>query len=101
MNRWEVRGVASEGEHDNAGDAPGAAIIELTCDVRGRIDLSVIDVLARLQLLARRSGVSLRIRAADNTGEALRSLLTLTGLDCVEQTAIEPLQAGGKTEPSE
>jgi hypothetical protein len=66
---------------------------EITCDVYGRIDLSVIDVLARLQLLARRSGAFLRIRSPGSTGEALHSLLALTGLACLEQTRFEPLEA--------
>lgn len=46
-------------------------------EVRGSVDLGVVDVLARLALLAGRRGVRLQVRA----DERLAPLLRLTGLD--------------------
>jgi hypothetical protein len=103
----ELRGPFSSAQADQWGALGAAAVTaagagrELTCDVYGRIDLSVIDVLARLQLLARRSGVFLRIRSPGSTGEALHSLLALTGLACLEQTRFEPLEPIRETETGE
>lgn len=69
---------------------------EIICDVSGRPDLSLIDVLARLALLTQRSHACLRIRAVGSSGEALAELLALTGLECVNR-----LQAGRQAEAGE
>jgi len=46
-----------------------------------RHDLSLVDLLARLTVAARREGVALTVRPCD----ALRDLLVLTGLSALEQ----------------
>jgi hypothetical protein len=58
---------------------------ELICDVRGRPDLSLISVLARLALMTRRSCACLRIRSAGTTGQELADLVTLVGLECLDR----------------
>jgi ABC-type transporter Mla MlaB component len=56
----------------------GAPIEEICCDVRGaQADLTVLDVLARLALLARRSGVTISF---DGLGPELLALIELAGL---------------------
>jgi hypothetical protein len=69
---------------------------EIICDVSGRPDLSLVDVLARLALLTQRSQACLRIRAVGASSEGLADLLALTGLECVNQ-----LEARRKTKASE
>ena len=65
----------------------------VVCDVRalGRPDAVTVDALARLQLVARRHGRPLHLRAAC---EELQSLLRLMGLreilPCEEGSALEP-----------
>lgn len=51
---------------------------EIVCDLQGVVDLSVIDTLARLRLLTRRSGAGLRMLSPD---EEVESLLAYCGLD--------------------
>jgi anti-anti-sigma regulatory factor len=52
-----------------------------SCDVRALpADAAAVDMLARLQLAARRVGIELRLCHASPD---LRGLLALTGLDCV------------------
>jgi hypothetical protein len=55
-----------------------AGATEIVCDPRGRVDLSVVDVLARLRLLTRRGGAGLRLRAP---GCEVEELLSFAGLD--------------------
>ncbi|MFE0631456.1 STAS domain-containing protein [Streptomyces sp. NPDC058864] len=68
------------------------------CDVGGldgAPDVVLLDVLARLQLTARRHGGRIRLRGA---GGALRELLALTGLDA---SAGLGLEACGEAEQRE
>lgn len=61
----------------------------------GEVDLGVVDLLARIALLARRSGGEVRVLAA---GSGLDDLLALTGL----QDAVPPrLQPAGQAEAGE
>lgn len=69
---------------------------EIVCDVSGRPDLSLVDLLARLALLTQRSQARLRIRAVGESGAGLADLLALTGLECVNQ-----LEARRKPKTSE
>ncbi|MGH9193525.1 MAG: hypothetical protein ACRDZ0_13760 [Acidimicrobiales bacterium] len=57
-------------------ESPGVALV---CDMRGATtpELSLIDALARLQLVARRSGRSITVRDACEVG---RELMGLAGL---------------------
>ena len=55
------------------------SVPELVCEVTGRMDLSVVDCLARLQLVARRHKVLLRV-VIQSSEEELSSLLTYLGL---------------------
>jgi hypothetical protein len=57
--------------------------LQIICDVSGRPDLSLIDVLAKLTLLTQRSQAGLRIRAVGGGSTGLADLLALTGLDCL------------------
>ncbi len=67
----------------------------VVCDVPGEVDLSVVDVLARLQLTARRLDAFLRVRTS---GDGLEALLALTGLgDAVP----DRLEARGQAEAAE
>lgn len=52
------------------------------CDLAavGQPDLATVDLLARLKLTAHRLGCEFSVRSP---GEDLRSLLELTGLDCL------------------
>ena len=50
----------------------------VVCDLQGVVDLSVIDMLARLRLLTRRSGATLRMLSLE---EDVESLLAYCGLD--------------------
>jgi hypothetical protein len=65
--------------------------LEIICDVSGRPDLGLIDVLAQLALLTQRSGACLRIRPVGNTSEHLAELIALTGLECLGHRRIEAL----------
>ena len=73
------------------------------CRVQGLIDLSALDVLARVGLMARRRHISMRVASA--CGD-LEGLLALTGLasvvtvesGCDSQTG---LQSAGQAEPGE
>jgi hypothetical protein len=67
----------------------------LVCALRGAPDLRVVDVLAQLQLVARRLDASFQVRAADDD---LDRLLELVGLDGVIPVWLEPL---GEAEPGE
>lgn len=68
-------------------------------DDLARPDLFVVDVLARLQLVARRLGWSIRLR--DPCGE-LRALLDLAGLtEVVGHVASLRFETGGETESGE
>ena len=64
---------------------------------RGRLDLSVVDDLARLQLAARRLGCSIRLRAPDGQ---LLELLDLAGLGAVVPGACLG-KVGGQAEGGE
>lgn len=55
----------------------------LSCELHGRVDLAVVDALARLVLVARRRGLRCELRTTDD------GLLRLTGLDTV---LLEPLR---------
>ena len=55
------------------------AIGELVCELSGKVDLSVVDALARLQLIANRRGVVLRVRV-QSAGAELGPLLYYLGL---------------------
>ena len=69
-----------------AGSRLVSEMAPFSCDVRALpADLTTIDVLARLQLAARRCGCELRLWHAS---AELRSLLELAGLD--EVLALEP-----------
>jgi anti-anti-sigma regulatory factor len=66
----------------------------IPCDVNALdADLSTVDALARLQLLARRAGREVRLQ---NASPELWALLSLVGLD--EVLCVEP---GGETEQRE
>jgi hypothetical protein len=54
----------------------GAA--EIVCDPQGRLDLSVVDIVARLRLITRRRGAVLRLRTG---GGDIEDLLCFAGLD--------------------
>ncbi len=60
-----------------------AGVGGISCRVAGPIDLSVVDLLAQLHLLARRYEARLDIRADGEQWTALTTLLTFTGLDQV------------------
>jgi ABC-type transporter Mla MlaB component len=69
------------------------------CRVHGHPDLSVLDVLARVALIARRRHTSVRVTS---TNGDLEGLLALTGLASV--VTVESggrLEAAGKAEPGE
>jgi hypothetical protein len=68
---------------------------DLECRVTGPADLRLVDVLARLALLARRRGCHLRVRGA---GSDLAGLLLVTGL---QEALAAPLQALGEAEAGE
>ncbi len=74
----EVRALAER----LAGRLHADAVVE----VGGTVDVGVVDVLARLALVARRRGVRLRVRA----DEGLAGLLALVGLRAVVQPLGEP-----------
>jgi ABC-type transporter Mla MlaB component len=69
------------------------------CRVNGLIDLSVLDVLARVGLMARRRHISMRVASAC---EDLEGLLALTGLASVVsvESGCES-QGAGQPEPGE
>jgi hypothetical protein len=67
----------------------------LVCELRGPPDLGVVDALARLQVMARRLDVRLRVRP---TSDGFRALLGLTGL---EHAVPERLEPGGQVEAGE
>jgi hypothetical protein len=60
---------------------------EIRCDIRGTADLSVVDALARLALIAQRFDGSLDVRSA---GDDLAALLVLTGLEVIIAKRLEP-----------
>lgn len=64
----------------------------VVCELVGAADLDVVDALARLQLVARRSGMRCEVQVA---GEQLCGLLDLTGL---AQALLQPV---GQPEPRE
>ncbi len=70
---------------------PGAGARVVVCDVAGigPPGLAAVDLLARLQLAARRAGGRIRLRAPD---PALRALLDLVGL---------PVEVEGEAEEGE
>lgn len=81
VSRADVPGLCGEleralAEPRGAAPAPGAAV---ECDVGGviRPDLTLVEAVARLALVARRSGRTLRLRRVP---PELRSLLDLVGL---------------------
>jgi hypothetical protein len=67
-----------------------AEVASWPCAGRGRPDLSTIDALARLQLLARRLGFSIVVRDAS---PALAELVELSGL-----AGVLPLEVSGQAE---
>ncbi len=73
----------------------------ITCDVSNLVapDATAVDALARLQLTARRSGGSIRLRRARRR---LRDLLALLGLaEVVPSSAELPLEQQGQVEQRE
>jgi hypothetical protein len=76
----------------------GVEIVSWPFEVRGPIDLSVVDDLARLQLAARRMGCSLKLR--DTCGE-LTALLAFLGLAQAVAGATVGLQVVGEAEGGE
>jgi hypothetical protein len=75
----------------------GAEVASWPLAGSGRPDLAVVDELARLQLLVRRAGCSIRLRDACVD---LLALLDLVGLsDVLPHAALR--QAGGEAEGSE
>jgi len=60
---------------------------EIRCHIRGTVDLSIVDVLARLALIAQRLGRCLDVRS---TGGDLEALLVLTGLEVIVAQRLEP-----------
>ena len=72
-----------------------------TCDVAGltNVDLATVNDLARLQLIARRLGITLELRDAP---DALRELLDLAGLrDVVRCSKPLPVEVRGQSEQRE
>jgi len=67
--------------------------------VRGPVDLSVVDELARLQLAARRMGCSIRLRDAGTELSGLLAFVGLTGV--VTGLPGLSLQVGGEAEGGE
>ncbi|BCB83642.1 STAS domain-containing protein [Phytohabitans suffuscus] len=79
-------------------DTPADVVI---CDVRAITspDAGTVDVLARLQLIARRLGYGIRLYGAD---PRLRALLLLTGLDEVLPVlSVDLVQVGREPEERE
>lgn len=79
-------------------DSPAGVVI---CDVRQitRPDAATIDVLARLQLMARRLGCGIRLYGAH---PRLRDLLLLTGLsEVLPVLSVELVEAGRQAEERE
>jgi anti-anti-sigma regulatory factor len=79
-------------------DSPADIVI---CDVTGitRPDASTIDVLARLQLAARRQGCGMRLYGVH---PRLRDLLLLTGLsDVLPVLSVELVEVGREAEERE
>ncbi len=58
----------------------------LICEVSGRVDLSVVDALARVHLLALRHGARLQVRTS---GHELTELLAFTGFDRLRLLVVE------------
>jgi len=74
-------------------------VVSWPLEVRGPVDLSVVDDLARVQLAARRMGCSIRLR--DACGE-LTALLAFLGLAQAVAGAVGAvLQVVGQTEGGE
>ena len=85
-----VRGPVRPGDADRLCDRLRALRSDGPCvvvHVRGAVDLGVVDVLARLQLVARRSDGSARLRVV---ADGLDDLLALTGLQDVLSLRVEP-----------
>ncbi|MEA2828422.1 MAG: hypothetical protein QOG43_2861 [Actinomycetota bacterium] len=77
----------------------GVEIVSWPLEVDGRVDLGVVDDLARLQLAARRMGCSIRLR--DACGE-LTALLAFLGLArAVAGATAAVLQVVGEAEGGE
>lgn len=95
---------------DEAGPAPTVVVLSgtrvvaswpvhpATSSPSGRLDLGVLDALARLQLGARRLGLSIELRDAC---PRLLELLELAGLAGLATGGGLPLQAGGEAEGGE
>lgn len=66
---------------------PGAATPVVVCHVLGPIDVSVVGVLARMQVMARRLQAALQVRVAS---AELPRLIALTGLEEVLPACLEP-----------
>ncbi len=94
----KVRGPVSTGRAHRLCERLEAALLEhdpvcVVCRVDGLADLSVLDVLARIALIAGRCRAAVRVTC---TSGDLEGLLTLTGLASV--VTVE-LQRGGQPEP--
>ncbi|QFQ99963.1 STAS domain-containing protein [Streptomyces phaeolivaceus] len=101
VTRDEVPGLCAEvrARLEGTGGRPGGGV--LVCDVAGigPPGLAAVDVLARLQLAARRAGGRIRLRDPD---PALSALLGFVGLAFdVEGQAEEGEPAGGVEEAVE
>ena len=68
----------------------------LSCEISGRVDLSVVDALCRLQLVTKRQGGCLRVRHNACSAE-LAALLSYLGLESVAAL----LEPGGQAEAGE
>ena len=53
----------------------------VVCRIEGAVDLSTVDLLARLQLITQRHHASLEVRAGEKDLGALVALLAFTGLE--------------------
>lgn len=79
--------------------AAAGGIREVSCHVVGPVDLVVVDVLLRVQLMVRRSGLELIVYA---NGPSLTDLVVLVGLVReLPAFRLTPLQPGGQLEAGE
>ena len=62
---------------------------DVTCELHGSVDLGVVEVLARLQLLARRTGRHLTVTGDDQGLLAWTGLEVLGQAEATEQRGVE------------
>ncbi|HVM26424.1 MAG TPA: hypothetical protein VM433_01975 [Mycobacteriales bacterium] len=101
----EVRAPLSHAEVDRLCEAVVRHVADDTvlvvCVLAGPVDVGVVDALARIGLLARRTGLTVRVRCDSGP---LRPLLHLCGLDDVlpggdEPTVVIPAEALSRRPP--